>query len=119
MPCNFSGIRVTDLGFMRAAQIIALLLPESKQDAPEQDALALETATALMRDAEGRMSLQPLTHELTREMPFKEQVMTTGCFRRGKPIVDPTTREVIGYEMEMITGPEARLSSARLQLGLC
>jgi hypothetical protein len=102
---------------MRAVQIIALLLPESKQGVAHDDAVGVETATALMRDEEGRMSLQPLTRDLTHEMPFKEQVMTTGCFRRGTPIVDPMTREVIGYEMEMIVGPEARLSNARLQLG--
>jgi len=28
--------------------------------------------------------------------------MSTGCFRRGKPIVDPLTHEHLGYEMEMI-----------------
>jgi hypothetical protein len=28
--------------------------------------------------------------------------LTTGCFRRGKAIRDPRTREVIGYEMEEV-----------------
>ena len=97
---------------MRAAQIIALLLPESKQDA-HPDAFAVDTTTALMRDEDGRMSLKPVT----KDMPFLEQMMTTGCFRRGKPIIDPLSREIIGYEMEMIAAPEARLAGARLQLG--
>jgi len=101
---------------MRARQIIALLLPESKHRAAQRDVHDVSMTTALMRDDEGRMSLQPLTHDMTYAMPFQEQVMTTGCFRRGKPIIDPMTREVIGYEMEMLTGPEARLSNARLQL---
>src|SRR5712671_5949602 len=100
---------------MRAAQIIALLLPETNSGTDRQDNLGVDTATALLRDDEGRMSLQPFTHDMTHELPFREQVMTTGCFRRGKPIVDPMTREVIGYEMEMITGPEARRSNAHLQ----
>lgn len=100
---------------MRAAKLIALLLPGSMYDASNDD-IDMENATALMSDDDGRMSLHPLTRDMTRDMPFKEQVMTTGCFKRGKPIVDPSTREVIGYEMEMISGPEARLASARLQL---
>lgn len=96
---------------MRANELIALLLPETKQDTDE------DVLTGLFRDAEGRMSLKHLTREWAQEMPFKEQVMTTGCFRRGKPIVDPVSREVIGYEMEMIAGPEARLTNARQRLG--
>jgi hypothetical protein len=95
---------------MRVPKIIALLLPESKQDFAHGDELA--HATALLRDEDGRMSLQPFTHD----MPFTEQAITTGCFRRGKPIIDPTTREVIGYEMEMISGLEAHIAGARLQL---
>jgi hypothetical protein len=49
-------------------------------------------------------------------MPFDEQIMTTGCFRRGKPIIDPVTREVMGYEMEMMSEAEFRMSGARLEL---
>ncbi len=96
---------------MRAANLIALLLPESTDSRPGE--FAVETATVLMRDHEGRMSLQPLTPE----MPFAEQVMTTGCFRRGKPIIDPVSREVMGYEMEMLSDSEMQMSGARLQLG--
>ena len=96
---------------MQAAKLIALLLPESN-DSRRRDEFDVDTATALMRDDEGRMSLAPLT----REMPFAEQVMTTGCFRRGKAIVDPVTREVMGYEMEMISDAEMRMSGARLEL---
>jgi hypothetical protein len=96
---------------MRAAKLIALLLPESH--ACQRDEFDIETTTALMRDHEGRMSLRPLTHD----MPFAEQVVTTGCFRRGKPIIDPTTREVMGYEMEMLSDHEMRTSGMRLQLG--
>jgi hypothetical protein len=96
---------------MRAAKIIALLLPESHN--ASRDEFDVETATALMRDHDGRMTLSPLTHH----MPFAEQVMTTGCFRRGKPIIDPVTRDVMGYEMEMVTESEMRTPNMRLQLG--
>jgi hypothetical protein len=96
--------------FMRASEIIALLMPEPKQSTEEMT----EPATALLRDADGRMSLQPITSEMT----FAEQVMTTGCFRRGKPIIDPMTREIMGYELEMIAAPEARQLNARLLLGV-
>lgn len=95
---------------MRAAQIIGWLLPESHDK--RRDEFDVETATALMRDHEGRMSLAPLD----RGMPFEEQMMTTGAFRRGKPIIDPVTREVMGYEMEMISDAELRMSGARLEL---
>ncbi len=106
---------------MRAAKIIALLISEPRAaridgSRSEFDSDA-NTATALVRDDQGRMSLRPFTRDLTREMPFAEQVMTTGCFRRGKEIIDPVTREVMGYEMEMISDPEMQMSTARLQLG--
>jgi hypothetical protein len=96
---------------MRAAKLIALLLPEADASR-SRDEFDVDTATALMCDHEGRMSLAPLT----REMPFAEQVMTTGCFRRGKAIIDPVSREVMGYEMEMISDAEMRSSHARLEL---
>jgi hypothetical protein len=95
---------------MRNSKLIALLLPES----PDQHAkeLGLQTATALVRDHEGRMSLHPFT----KDMPFADQAMTTGCFRRGKAIIDPVSREVMGYEMEMLEDTEMGISQARLQL---
>jgi hypothetical protein len=99
---------------MRAAQIIGWLLPESHTR--RRDEFDVDTATALMRDHDGRISLAPLTREQTREMPFEEQIMTTGCFRRGNPIIDPVTREVMGYEMEMISEAELRMSGARMEL---
>jgi hypothetical protein len=33
---------------------------------------------------------------------FERAARTTGCFRRGKAIRDPRTREVMGYEMEQV-----------------
>jgi hypothetical protein len=39
------------------------------------------------------------------ENSWSDQMLTTGCFKRGKPIVDPVSREVMGYEMEMVAHP--------------
>ena len=51
-----------------------------------------------MRLADGRVSLEPVTSE----EEFERAARATGCFRRGKPIHDPHTYEVIGYEMEQV-----------------
>lgn len=73
-------------------EIIALLLPETGP----------EPATALIRRADGQMSLEPVA----RDASFTRDQLTTGCFRRGKPILDPVSREVMGYEMEMVPAPQ-------------
>ena len=44
------------------------------------------------------MSLQ----NVNPDSAFGRQAMRTGCFRRGKPIIDPVSRQMIGYEMEMV-----------------
>ena len=60
------------------------------------------------------------------EEEFERAARTTGCFRRGKPIHDPETHEVIGYEMEQVPllraaapakpdGDERRDAAARAQ----
>jgi len=88
---------------MRTAQVIALLLPDSIYEANAQAPRSGRNATALVRDAEGRMTLE----EVTTDNAFMEKMVDTGCFRRGKPIVDPVSRQIMGYEMEML-GPPAR-----------
>jgi hypothetical protein len=101
---------------MQTAELIALLLPDASNDALAEQSFAEQPlsrgiedyvargATALVRDASGRMSLELLTDSAA----FKEQVMSTGCFRRGKPIIDPVSRQVMGYEMEMIAQQACR-----------
>lgn len=56
------------------------------------------SAQMLVRDAEGRMRLQ----DVSRDSVMARYAMSTGCFRRARPIVDPVTREVMGYEMEAV-----------------
>jgi hypothetical protein len=73
-------------------EIIALLFPEPAQAA----AGPCSQVTALVRDAQGAMEVRHLKADLN----LMSRAMLTGRFNSGKPIVDPQTREVIGYEIE-------------------
>lgn len=74
------------------SKVIALLLGE--RSARE----SVLGAQRLVRDEDGTIVLEDVE---TRE-DFDATARTTGCFRRGKPILDPESREVIGYEMEEV-----------------
>jgi hypothetical protein len=78
-------------------QNIALLLGSS-EDERWQPRDFVDGAQCLVRDAEGQFSLQ----DVATEEEFDRVARTTGCFRRGKPILDPESRDVIGYEMEEV-----------------
>ena len=75
-----------------AAEVIALLFPDPGQsrDDPTQ------SVTALVRDAEGPVELR----SLVADTGIMRSARLAGRFNCGKPIVDPVTREVIGYEIE-------------------
>lgn len=80
------------------SEIIALLLLET--DEPKSagsDPVA--TARRLVRGPDGQVSLETIC---SRD-EFDRTARHTGCFRRGKPIWDPESREVIGYEMEEVS----------------
>ena len=62
-------------------------------------------AQVLIRDENGCISLQ--TTDL--DTSFGQYAIQTGAFRRGSPIIDPVTRETVGYEMEQISKPIAAL----------
>jgi hypothetical protein len=79
------------------AEIIALLFPEKGPTAGG----AVPFVTALMRDAEGLMELRRLAPEAS----LLGKARVAGRMNRGKPIVDPVTREVIGCEIEPLTDP--------------
>ncbi len=86
---------------MNASQLIALLPREVNGESvagTHIDDYLRHGGTALVRDAEGQMSLESIEPDSA----FIDQIMSTGCFRRGKPIFDPVSRQVMGYEMEMI-----------------
>jgi hypothetical protein len=84
---------------MLTAEVIAFLLPETTAEVFTGPDSFAQGATALLRDAQGKITIEPVT----KDSAFVEQMLTTGCFRRGKAIVDPSTRQIMGYEMEMIT----------------
>ena len=63
-------------------------------------------ATILLRSADGQMSVRTVSPDST----LGQFALSTGCFRNGAPIVDPVTREHLGYEMEMMDSPLAALA---------
>ncbi len=75
-----------------SSEVIALLFPDPGQ-AREGSA---QPVTALVRDAEGPMELR----DVLADTALMRQARLTGRFNCGKPIFDPVTREVIGYEIE-------------------
>lgn len=78
-------------------EIIALVLGESSEARWRAGEFA-KGAQRLVRRADGSVRLE--TVESQEE--FERTARTTGCFRRGKPIRDPSTHELIGYEMEEV-----------------
>ena len=74
------------------SEIIALLFPEPAK-AAEGPATHV---TALVRDAEGGIEVRNVKPDGN----MMKRALLTGRFNSGKPIVDPQTREVIGYEIE-------------------
>jgi len=79
------------------SEIIALLLGEPADQCWHPRGF-VEGAQRLVRAPSGQVSLEAVESE----KDFDETARNTGCFRRGKPIVDPETREVMGYEMEEV-----------------
>lgn len=82
-------------------EILGLLLG----DAPDEHGRAArgtaKSAQMLLRETDGRMRLQ----DVATDSVMGQHAMSTGCFRRTKPILDPDTREVMGYEMELVAQP--------------
>ena len=76
-------------------EVIALLL----DDDALPKVMDLASTTCLVRSADGHMRLERADskEELTRTAE------TTGIFKRGVPIVDPDSGDIIGYEMEEIS----------------
>jgi hypothetical protein len=97
--------------YMQTSQVIAFLMPEVTAEVFTGPHSLAQGASALLRDAAGKITIEPVT----KDSAFVEQMMTTGCFRRGKAIVDPVSRQIMGYEMEMISHPPAAQSDARAE----
>jgi hypothetical protein len=80
-----------------SCEIIALVLADASERRWQAGQLG-RGAQRLVRRSDGQVALEPVQSE----EEFELAARTTGCFRRGKPIHDPFTHEVIGYEMEQV-----------------
>jgi hypothetical protein len=80
------------------SEVIALVLPDAE---PGKSGRVSRSAHMLVRNAAGNISLE----SVDMDSPLGQYAMTTGCFRRGKTIFDPVSRQILGYEMEMIGTP--------------
>jgi hypothetical protein len=83
----------------KQSEVIAVLLPEADATAQRQPG----AATMIVRRADGQFVLETIDARIA----LAQQAANTGCFRKGKPILDPTSREVLGYEMEEVPCPIA------------
>jgi hypothetical protein len=90
-----------------SVEIIAVVLGDASERRWHAGQLG-RGAQRLVRRADGRVLLEPVASE----EEFERTARTTGCFRRGKPIHDPLTNEVIGYEMEQVPLLRAAADSA-------
>jgi hypothetical protein len=78
------------------SEVVALLLPEGES---EHVAHPEHQATLLIRRPNGEFALEQVDARLA----LAKRAANTGCFRKGRPIIDPTTRQVMGYEMEEVS----------------
>jgi hypothetical protein len=79
----------------KRSEVIAVLLPELEASASGRQPRA---ATMIVRRADGQFVLETIDARIA----LAQRAANTGCFRKGKPIVDPTSREVMGHEMEEV-----------------
>lgn len=78
------------------SEVVALLLPEGEL---EHLAHPEHYATLLVRRPNGQFALEQVDARLA----LARRAADTGCFRKGRPIIDPMTRQVMGYEMEEVS----------------
>ncbi len=84
-------------------EVIAVVLPDGTPETPGALRDFVATGTMLLvRHADGRMALEPARQNAA----WMDQAGTTSVGKR-QPILDPVSREVVGYEMEMMTLPMA------------
>jgi len=75
-------------------EVIAVLVAGYDEDGAER-------ATVILRDLHGNVSMKQMDID---EAPLRAAA-GEACFRRGKPIRDPVSREVVGYELERVALP--------------
>lgn len=75
-------------------EVIAVLVAGYDDDGAER-------ATVILRDGAGNVSMK----QMSTQDGLAQRAASTDRFRRGKPIVDPVSREVVGYELERVAMP--------------
>ena len=90
---------VADLMNLDVLEVIALLFPEPSR-AREG---SVQAVLALVRDEQGLMEVKSLRPDVA----LIKRARVTGRVNCGKPILDPITREVMGYEIDPIVLPAA------------
>lgn len=58
----------------------------------------VERATVILRDACGNVSMKQMDIDDT----AVRRASNDAWFRRGRPILDPASREVVGYQLEKV-----------------
>ena len=81
---------------MIAEEVLALLFPE-----PAASGNPGNSVTAFVRDPQGGLMLTSVVLSRT----LLETARVAGRWNSGTPILDPQTREIIGYEIEPMVLP--------------
>lgn len=63
------------------------------------DESGAQKATVILRDRQGKVRME----QMDAQDGYALEVAPTRCFRRGKPVRDPATGQVIRYELEKVT----------------
>jgi len=82
------------LKFLEDSEVLALLFPEPAAHGKP----ATEQVMALVQDAQGEIAL----HTVVPDKNLLRRARVTGRHKSGTPIIDPNTREIIGYELAPI-----------------
>jgi hypothetical protein len=90
---------------MSDAEVIAMVLPEDSgfEDGPGEDVGG--RTTVLVREPDGSVALETVRPNSA----LSRLSAQAGCFRRRAPIIDPISRQVVGYELEMVPSPLLQL----------
>ncbi|MGD9841724.1 MAG: hypothetical protein AB7F79_01950 [Steroidobacteraceae bacterium] len=87
-------------------EIMAVVLPDGSPGDLADDFVATGTML-LLRYPDGRLALESVSQQAAWHSNWQDRAVVSGCFRSSTPILDPVSREVMGYEMEAQEWPIA------------
>jgi len=82
------------LSVLEESEVLALLFPEPAANGKPTS----EQVMAVVQDAGGELTL----HNVVPDKNLLRRARVTGRYKSGTPILDPKTREIIGYELAPI-----------------